>query len=245
VLAALEAARRPGLASTVVLVAHRCTDATAAVARQVLGAHGHVITDDSDHVAGARRAGATHAFTQLLRRRPDLNPRATWLLSTDADTVVPPDWVARLLGHAYPAAHAAGPADGVRGHRRVAAVAGLADLDGWEHGEPAWHAYQHLVQAGIEGSQHRHAYAANLAVQAEAYLDVGGWPDLAHGEEHALLAALVRAAHPVRRPTDVTVRTSARRLARAVGGLGDLIEQLAREDAVPDPPAPAADAAVG
>jgi hypothetical protein len=86
------------------------------------------------------------------------------------------------------------------------------------------------VAAGIDGDSHRHAYAANLAVRADAYLDAGGWPAVVHGEEHALLDALGRRGWGVRRPVDVVVTTSARRHARAAGGVGALLDRLAGPD---------------
>ena len=200
-----------GLPSQVVVVAHHCTDGTATRARQALGARGTVIDSSAAHVSGARRAGVAAA----LQHFGHLLPQDIWLLSTDADTVVPVDWVQRLIGHAL--------------RRGAVAVAGMAELDSW-HGMPAAGrtAYLQLIGAGTDGETHRHAYAANLAVRADAYLAVGGWPRVVHGEEHALLDTLAVSGLPVHRPTDVVVTTSGRRRARAAGGLGDLLGRLAR-----------------
>ena len=77
--------------------------------------------------------------------------------------------------------------------------------------------------------QHDHVYGANLAVRADAYLDVGGFPHAVHGEDRALLDALVAAGHPVLRTRSIAVTTSGRLRGRAAGGLA---EHLAVLDAV-------------
>ncbi|MFI7585546.1 glycosyltransferase [Spongisporangium articulatum] len=203
VLAALD---RVSLPSLVVVVANRCTDATALLALGVLERRGIVVQDDAERVGAVRHRGVAEA----LRRLPV--DGAVLLLSTDADTTVPADWALRLLGHA---------------HDGVAAVAGLTELDDRPGLSPqALHVYDDLVAAGIHGVSHGHAYAANLAVRSDAYLAVGGWPVVRVGEEHALLGLLEDGGWPVRRVVDVVVRTSARCRARAQGGLGDLLNDL-------------------
>ncbi|HYN17567.1 MAG TPA: glycosyltransferase, partial [Actinomycetes bacterium] len=160
------------LPATVVVVAHRCTDRTARIAEWVLGERGVVVADRSGRVSQARARGADLALTELARLT-GAPPAGTWLLSTDADSTVPADWVNRILSHAEYGA---------------AAVAGLASLDSLHGLTPgARRAYLDLVRAGIDGTTHRHAYAANLAVRADAYRAVGGWPRVEVGEEHALL----------------------------------------------------------
>jgi cellulose synthase/poly-beta-1,6-N-acetylglucosamine synthase-like glycosyltransferase len=194
----------------VVVVAHRCTDRTADVAAALLPpVRGRVLADRSPTVATARAAGARAAlgWASGLAR-----PEATWLVSTDADTTVPRTWLADVAGHA-----AAG----------AAAVAGLVDVDHDPRTpEPARRAYRDLVAAGLTPRGHRHAYAANLAVRADAYLDVGGWPAVAPGEDRALLTALRLAGRPVVTAPDLVVRTSGRHRARAEGGLGTLLQRL-------------------
>jgi hypothetical protein len=195
----------------IAVVAHRCTDRTARISERLVGGRGMVLTDPSGSVAHARSQGADAALTRL-RQLPSVTASGTWLLSTDADTTVPTDWVIRMLTHAA---------------RGAAAIAGLARLDSMGGLTPgARRAYVDLVRTGIDGDQHRHAYAANLAVRADAYLDVGGWPPVQVGEEHALLSALEHAGRPVLRTTDIVVSTSSRQEARARGGLGDLLKRL-------------------
>jgi cellulose synthase/poly-beta-1,6-N-acetylglucosamine synthase-like glycosyltransferase len=206
-----------GLPSVIVLVAHRCTDRTVELARNVLSGPGElVVLDNSPTVATARAAGVTHALAAMAAwPTPRPSAEQCWLLSTDADSVVPPTWVADLYRHLDSGA---------------AAVAGLVDVQGWEGASPsAREAYRAILAAGMRLTQHDHAYAANLAVRLDAYLDVGGWPNHVPGEDAALLAALRARGWPVVGARDVRVRTSGRRVPRAGGGLGSLLDRLATE----------------
>lgn len=206
----LAAADALAVPATVVVVAHRCTDRTADVATALLaGGRGTVVADRSPTVATARAAGARAALAWAAGLAP---PAATWLVSTDADTTVPPSWLGDVAGHAATGA---------------VAVAGLVDVvHDPRTPQAARRAHRDLVTAGLTPRGHRHAYAANLAVRADAYLDVGGWPAVAPGEDHALLAALRLTGRTVVATPDLVVRTSGRHLARAQGGLGALLQRL-------------------
>jgi hypothetical protein len=148
----------------------------------------------------------------LLRRLHPARPEQIWLLSTDADTAVPPGWAVEQLRYA---------AAGVHG------VAGLADLAD-ERGLSA-HArsrYRAILADGMRGRSHDHVYAANLGVRADAYLRCGGFPAWGHGEERQLWQAMSEAGCRLRQPTDLRVRTSARTRGRAAGGVADLLRSL-------------------
>jgi hypothetical protein len=190
-----------GLPGAVCVVADRCVDGTEAVAAR----HADVVRNTAARTIGELRTlGARRLLTRL--------PARTWLLSTDADTVVPPSWVADHLRHARLGADA---------------VAGVVDLDDPEALPPdVLCRYTDLVRAGTGADRHTHAYAANLGVRAEAFLQVGGFPAVPSGEEHALLARLRAAGRRVVCPVDVRARTSARTRGRAVGGLADLLRGL-------------------
>jgi hypothetical protein len=120
--------------------------------------------------------------------------------------VVPPTWVVDHLRHARAGADA---------------VAGMADLD-----DPATLGVETLGRYSRLLAVGTHAYAANLGVRAEILRRVGGFPAVAVGEEHALLARLRAAGGRVVHATDVRVCTSARTHGRAEGGLADLLREL-------------------
>jgi glycosyltransferase involved in cell wall biosynthesis len=212
VQAALAAASLP---ATIVLVAHRCSDRTEQIARTVLaGGAGTVLVNHSRSVATARAAGVRLALATSQHA-----VEHTWILSTDADSVVPRSWVADLMRHVDHGAEA---------------VVGLVELDGWQDApQEARRAYEAIIRAKVHRRSHDHVYAANLAVRADAYLAVGGWPDVVPGEDAALIALLRAQGRTVTSALDVWVRTSARRDARAEGGLGSLLDTLSLE-ASPD-----------
>ena len=199
------AVRRAGRPTVVCVVADRCRDATAELARaagvDVLVNHRPLTVGDVRNLGYRRVACRLGGVTER-----------TWLLGTDADTVVPPTWIVDHLRYAETGA---------------AAVAGVVDLDD-PHLLPADAVarYTRLVAARVAGRWHGHAYAANLGVRADAFLQVGGYPGVVSGEEHALLARLRHAGHRVLYPTDVRARTSARTTGRARGGLADLLFAL-------------------
>jgi len=169
-------------------------------------------------VGALRHVGALHALRPLR-----LHPlSATWLLTTDADTTVPPDWA---LAHLR---YAAGGAMGVAG---VAELADPTELPPDVRGR-----YQDLLVEGIDGVRHSHVYGANLGVRADAYVAAGGFPGNGSGEDHALWDSLRKAGFRLVQPTAVRVRTSARTRGRASGGLADLLRTLHAESPIPMSP---------
>ncbi|MBW8482437.1 glycosyltransferase [Actinomadura parmotrematis] len=187
-LAALAPARVP-----VVVVADACTDGTARLAR-ALGAH--VVEIAARNVGAARAAGAA----ELLRRG------ARWIATTDADTVVPPDWTDAQLACAA---------------RGWDAVAGSVTVLDWQ-GRPGWLPGAFAARYGGPG-----VHGANLGCSARAYRAAGGFRPLRTGEDRALVAALEAAGRRVLHTTEISVVTSARRRHRAPHGFGHLLNTLA------------------
>lgn len=183
----------------IVVVADRCHDATAATARSELGPAGEVLQVDAGNVGQARALG-----TRALLRRLGDPQSAIWVLTTDADTVVPRDWVA--------------------GHLRLAdagaaAVAGIVRIDSFAghppHVEPR-HRRAYVVNA--DGT-HAHVHGANLGVRADAYLAIGGWAPLITAEDHDLWDRLRADGWPAVSSIESWVTTSGRALGRAPEGL--------------------------
>ncbi len=192
----------------IVLVADRCTDATAEVAGAALGPAGDVLELSVGNVGTARRAGVDH----LLRCLGEVPRERIWLGSTDADTVVPPTWV-----HAHLALARVG----------AAAVAGIVRVDSFaEHGSVV--AARHRAGYVVHGDgSHPHVHGANLGVRADAYLDAGGWTDHETGEDHDLWERVGARGWPRVSAIDPCVTTSGRRHGRAPDGFAGHLAALA------------------
>jgi hypothetical protein len=197
------------------VAAHRCSDSTADIARRVLHdlPHAHVHRDESATSVGQVRDGAARRGLARLRSCA----RHTWVLSTDADTRVARTWVEDILTTA--------------GRDRTAGVVGLADLDHWVGTATGRQAYEAVLAAKMRpgGSplhRHDHVYGANLAVRADAYLEVGGFPDVPVGEDQTLVDTLADGGHRLSRTTAIHVSTSGRLRGRAAGGLADHLAHL-------------------
>src|SRR5690606_32715466 len=121
---------------------------------------------DARCVGQARRAAADTL----------LQAGARWLASTDADSKVPPDWLAAQLQCG---------ADAFCGTVRVADW-----LDFAERVRAAFLAGEHYED------DHPHVHGANFGLSAAAYQAVGGFPALAAHEDRGLLDALERGGTP-------------------------------------------------
>ena len=217
VVAALQVALAGGRAARVRVgvAAHRSGDATAERADHLLRASGleHlVVADERSTTVGEVRTALVRA---ALGTAPPLAPGRTWVLSTDADSVVPTDWVTGLLDVA----------------ERTGAdlVAGFVALDGWRPGPAAAAAYDEILKAGLTEEGHHHVWAANLAVSAAAFEAAGGFPSVVHGEERVLAGRVAAAGGLVVGSLSPVVVTSARMPGRAAHGLGDLLRRLSAD----------------
>jgi glycosyltransferase involved in cell wall biosynthesis len=190
---------------SVLVVADTCTDRTAATA-QAYGAR--VISIGARNVGAARAAG----MAALLRLTAADDPAATWLATTDADTVVPPGWLRRQLEYAR------------AGWDVVLGTVAVTDWTGHPAHVPAVFEKHYAFGTG----PHPHVHGANLGIRASAYLAAGGFRPLRTAEDHALLAATTEAGCPVLQASDISVETSARRQARAPGGFSHLLRTLTK-----------------
>jgi hypothetical protein len=188
----------------ILVVADACADQTVDAAR---AGQAQVIRIRARNVGMARAAG----MQELLRRMAGTDPAAVWLATTDADSLVPGDWLRRQLANA---------------NQGWDVVLGTVTVADWEdHPAHVTAAYQALYEFGDE--PHPHVHGANFGLRASAYLAVGGFRPLRTAEDHALLAAVTDAGYAVLRTREISVRTSARRRARAPGGFSQLLQTLA------------------
>ncbi|MGP8000767.1 MAG: glycosyltransferase [Streptosporangiaceae bacterium] len=187
-----------------IVVADACTDRTAEHAGR---AGASVLRIGARCVGAARAAG----MRQALSRAWHLDPGSLWLATTDADTLVPRGW---LSGHLRRAA---------AGWDAVVGTVTVADWAGRPPQLPAAFRQHYGPRRGA----HPHVHGANLGFTAQAYLAAGGFPPIPSAEDHALVAALAATGGRILRTTEVSVRTSARRYARAPHGFGHLLSTLA------------------
>lgn len=201
------AADRVSVPVTVVVVLDRCTDGTAAVLAGRPGVRS--VECVAGCVGAARASGAAYVLAGT-----GAPPTRTWLACTDADSQVPPSWLAHQL------ALADRGADLVLGTVDLPPAAGDGDHVGvWRS------AYRRLLGPG---GRHPHVHGANLGVRASAYLAAGGFPPVPAHEDRLLARAVAglpganvvtTTAHPV--------MTSARLASRAPYGVSADLRTLA------------------
>ena len=191
--------------SMLVVVADTCSDDTAALARQLCGA-GDLVLETTDRSVGTARRKGTHAGL----KRTNVKASNVWLANTDADSVVPDDWLTAQLDLAR---------DGVVG---VAGVVGLRDD---EHADDRLRRRFDDAYLFTEDGGHHHVHGANLGVRADAYLAAGGWSDLETGEDHDLWRRL-SSGGPLVSSTAIRVATSPRSVGRAPAGFAVGLTEL-------------------
>jgi len=106
----------------------------------------------------------------------------------------------------------------------------MTELEGFAGTDEALVRYQRLIDSklvdGDELRQHDHVYGANLAIRADAYVAVGGFPHQPHGEDQSLVDLLLARGERVLRTREIVVATSGRQLGRAPHGLASVLRDL-------------------
>ncbi|NYD42653.1 glycosyltransferase [Nocardioides panaciterrulae] len=211
---------RPEVLTRVTVVADRCSDATAALTR---AAGIDLVELDAGCVGRARQAGVRRA-TELAG--PVAADRV-WVANTDADTVVPRDWLLRQLALAD------------TGHRMVVGTVRPDHLDLDPAVLRAWHRVHSL------GEGHPYVHGANLGVSLAALHRVGGFAPVAVGEDVLLVRAVQRAGLPWCATATTEVTTSARRRSRVSGGFAGFLRDLHATDVTRPAPATGPEAVCG
>lgn len=199
----------------IVVVADGCTDGTADTAR----AAGVPVLSGGRAGGGNVGAARDAGVRWLLADAADAGvpPERLWVTTTDADSVVPSDWL-----EMHETAAASG-LDAVLGTVTVADWSGVPPdvADAFETAYSAW--------KEVEAAVHPHVHGASLGVRGSAYLACGGFPALEVGEDVALVRALERAGASILRTPASPVATSSRRTPRVSGGVGSDIARLASD----------------
>jgi len=209
-LQAVAAARVPvarlGVPVATVVIADSCRDQTADVARAATGVE--VVESRAGTVGGARAAGVALAMRML----GGVATRRVWVACTDADSVVPRDWLSAQVAVA---------------RAGYDAVAGLIALDGagLSTATERWRrAYD--VDCGRD-RLHGRVHGANLGVRGDAYRAIGGFAAVAVGEDVDLVHRLRAAGRTIAWPERPVVLTSARLTARTRSGVAADLRALA------------------
>ena len=202
-----DAASHAGCDVLAVVAADSCVDGTAAIVGRIRFRHAQVaVVAGAWGRAGAARAGAVSAALSQV----DAPSEQVWIANTDADCVVPQDWLALQLALG-------------RTHH---AVGGIVELDPVTSPVPLLAAFHR--DYGLDGSQHRHVHGANVGFRGDAYLGAGGWSTTTVvGEDRQLWSAVAASGRPVLQTTAVRVTTSARTRSRVVGGFATHLANLA------------------
>jgi Glycosyl transferase family 2 len=215
----------------ILLLLNNCMDGSATVLRNFINAQRHVarpmprihlletaLTAGQDHVGWARRLIMDEAY----RRFRKLGRATGIITTTDADTVVAPNWIAAIRAEMKEGADAVGgrlllsPWEQKRLPKTLQAIVikhrtyeRLCDhLVHHTHPDPADPWPRHSDHAG-----------ASLAVTAAAYECVGGVPPVPFGEDEALYRGLLGIGARFRHSDRTKVFTSGRLLGRAAGGM--------------------------
>lgn len=198
-----------GVTGACVVVLDSCRDHSASVTDDALrrSTWTSVVVETDVACAGAARQLGVRVGLERLGH----DPRHVWLANTDADTVVPSDWLTVQLDLANDGADA---------------VAGIVELD-VDADDRLRGAFGAAYPLGRDGT-HRHIHGANLGVRANLYLDVGGWHHLHTGEDHDLWRRLQPAGTCVSATASV-VRTSGRLTGRAPLGFADDLASIAAQ----------------
>ncbi len=199
------AVRASGAKCRIVVVDDRSTDQTVAMARRWLAdAPGNTtISPGPVNVGNARALGAQHLMKHA-------STRPKWLVSTDADSRVPEDWLLRL------AAHDSTGVDAVAGTVAIRTRSSLMA------------AFDSHYRKGIDADGHPHVHGANLAVRSSVYESVGGFRSLACGEDRDLWTRIIGEGFGTVSDPNWVVETSSRLRSRTRGGFASDLRLLQR-----------------
>ncbi|WP_404434532.1 glycosyltransferase [Microbacterium lacus] len=181
------------LPTHVEVVMDACSDDSAVIAAGYPFAVSHI----DAHLVGRARAHGVEAALAAHARVPE---RRVWIANTDADSVVPANWLTVQLELAKAGA------DVVIGTVRPE----FDDLHPRHQ--------QHWLSTHIPGQPNGHTHGANLGIRASAYRAVGGFAELPEHEDVGLVQACRHAGVAIAESDAAEVLTSGRTVGRTPGG---------------------------
>ena len=200
----------PHVPTSLTVVLDRTSDNSA----QIVAHHPNVRVRrvSAGRVGAARNAGIAAAMAQAT-----VTPRQLWLANTDADSMVPSDWLERHFALAAAGAHVlAGTVEPV--HRDLSSAA----LEQWFA--------CHDLREG-----HSHVHGANLGFRADVFARLGGFSDQSLHEDRDFVVKARTEGYAVTATDTCRVTTSGRSAGRIVGGFADFVARLEDGGARLDP----------
>ena len=165
----------------------------------------HFVTVDAGNVGAARAAGFTFARSLCGADSP------AWYATTDADSLVDPDWLIHQLD---------ADAD---------MVLGVVRVSDWRRTHAAAvRRYMRAYHAHVGRRGHDHVHGENKGFRADAYWQLGGFRALATGEDVELVERFEAGGYRVHRDPTLSVTTSARVQGRAPGGFAEHLRAMSR-----------------
>ncbi len=211
----------------VALLLNNCTDATASIVRALAPSLPFPIDLRCiDLPPASAHAGAARALA--MQRAAALAGPAGVLLTTDADSVAPPDWIACNL-----TALARG-VDAVTGRAVIDPAEARLIPDALHQADARECAYAALIDEiaslldpdpADPWPRHAEDSGASIAVTVAAWRLVGGMRPAPVGEDRAFVDALRRHDLAIRHDPEVWVSVSGRIDGRAAGGMADTIRR--------------------
>lgn len=135
---------------------------------------------------------------------------ATWLACTDADSVVPMDWLVQQIEHII--------------YQPTDMICGVVDIDSWAHLTPQTR--EDYIAHYQDRMGHRHIHGANLSFNSKAYLAVDGFAHLPCHEDVDLVKKFEDQGYAITWSNRVRVLTSSRLKARATEGFAVFLANL-------------------
>ncbi|WP_327139010.1 glycosyltransferase [Nocardia sp. NBC_01327] len=183
-----------------VVVLDSCTDRSAEMIPSSIAR----ILIEARNVGAARAAGFDFAAQQAAVGE------GMWYATTDADSVVPPRWLAAQLSHAATADM----------------TVGTVVVD-WRERSPAVRAaYEARYRRGMRGGRHLHVHGANLGFHASRYHRIGGFAAKGVDEDVDLVDRFRAAGARIAWLDSPAVLTSDRSGNRVRGGFAGYLSEL-------------------
>ncbi|MEG8022409.1 glycosyltransferase [Sphingomonas aerolata] len=211
-----------------ILINNTVDDSVAAVARAQaawgerlhLAVACHDLPPERAHAGTARRLAMEAGLARI-------DPDRGVLISTDADTRPPSDWISAML-------RAIDAGLDIVGGRIVVDDAEplAADMDAMQVKLDRYWACVRAIEDDIDpcrwdpAPRHGDHTGASLAILAPLYRAAGGVPAIPAGEDRALVEAAVASGGRLGHPMSVWTRVSARTIGRATGGMADHMQAL-------------------